>query len=158
MNKKYGILAALVFAGSCCLTAKAAGRPERPNIVFFFADDLGYADLACYGHPYAKTPAPDRQASEGTRFTQHYVTGVACTHIRAFGPRLTPCHGRAARPRRIARMGGVIYWRESRRGGCHAYNRIGFPDPRRHPVRRSRPSRWHGPPHLNAGASLRSAQ
>ena len=87
MNKNYGILAALVFAGSCCLTAKAAspnaaGRPERPNIVFFFADDLGYADLACYGHPYAKTPALDRLASEGTRFTQHYVTGVTCNPSR----------------------------------------------------------------------------
>jgi arylsulfatase A-like enzyme len=87
MNKNLGILAVLVFTASYCLTAKAAspktaGGPERPNIVFFFADDLGYADLACYGHPYAKTPALDRLASEGARFMQHYVTGVTCNPSR----------------------------------------------------------------------------
>lgn len=53
-----------------------------PNIVFMFADDLGYGDLACYGHPYAKTPALDRLASQGTRLTQFYVTGVTCNPSR----------------------------------------------------------------------------
>lgn len=61
------------------LTASAA---KKPNIVFFFADDLGYADLGCYGHPYAKTPTLDQLAAEGTRFTQHYVTGVTCNPSR----------------------------------------------------------------------------
>lgn len=61
--------------------AQAAGdRP--PNIVFMFADDLGYADLGCYGHPYAKTPVLDQLAKEGTRFTQFYVTGVTCNPSR----------------------------------------------------------------------------
>ena len=60
-----------------------SGQAERlPNIVFIFADDLGYADLGCYGHPYARTPAIDRLASEGTRFTQAYVTGVTCCPSR----------------------------------------------------------------------------
>jgi arylsulfatase A-like enzyme len=58
----------------------ASDRP--PNIVFAFADDLGYGDLGCYGHPYAKTPALDRLAKEGTRFTQFYVTGVTCNPSR----------------------------------------------------------------------------
>lgn len=53
-----------------------------PNIVFFFCDDLGYADLGCYGHPYAKTPTLDKLAKEGTRFEQHYVTGVTCNPSR----------------------------------------------------------------------------
>ena len=44
----------------------AEERP--PNIVFIFADDLGYGDLASYGHPYAKTPNLDRLAAEGTSF------------------------------------------------------------------------------------------
>ncbi|MGB7329358.1 MAG: sulfatase-like hydrolase/transferase [Rubripirellula sp.] len=57
-----------------------AERP--PNIVFMFADDLGYGDLGCYGHPYAKTPAIDQLAKEGTRFTQFYVTGVTCNPSR----------------------------------------------------------------------------
>ena len=58
----------------------AGERP--PNIVLFFADDLGYADLGCYGHPYSKTPNLDNLASEGTRFTQFYVTGVTCNPSR----------------------------------------------------------------------------
>ena len=62
------------------LVEAASDRP--PIIVLFFADDLGYGDLACYGHPYVKTPALDRLASEGTRFTQHYVTGVTCNPSR----------------------------------------------------------------------------
>lgn len=53
-----------------------------PNIVFMFADDLGYGDLSCYGHPYARTPALDQLAKEGTRFTQFYVTGVTCNPSR----------------------------------------------------------------------------
>ncbi|WP_339743071.1 sulfatase-like hydrolase/transferase [uncultured Rubinisphaera sp.] len=58
----------------------ASNRP--PNIVFLFADDLGYGDLGCYGHPYAMTPAIDQLAKEGTRFTQFYVTGVTCNPSR----------------------------------------------------------------------------
>ena len=55
---------------------------QPPNIVFLFADDLGYADLGCYGHPYAKTPAIDSLAEQGTVFTQFYVTGVTCSPSR----------------------------------------------------------------------------
>jgi N-acetylgalactosamine-6-sulfatase len=59
------------------------GTPsEMPNIVFIFADDLGYADLGCYGHPYAKTPALDSLAAEGVLFTQAYVTGITCNPSR----------------------------------------------------------------------------
>lgn len=57
-------------------------KEKLPNIVFIFADDLGFGDLACYGHPYARTPAIDQLASEGTRFTQFYVTGVTCNPSR----------------------------------------------------------------------------
>ncbi len=59
-----------------------SAEPTPPNIVFIFADDLGYGDLACYGHPYAKTPAIDRLAREGTRFTQFYVAGITCCPSR----------------------------------------------------------------------------
>jgi N-acetylgalactosamine-6-sulfatase len=55
---------------------------ERPNVVFLFADDMGWGDLRCYGHPYAKTPNLDKLASEGTRFTQFYATGVTCCPSR----------------------------------------------------------------------------
>ena len=39
--------------------------PERPNIVFILADDMGYGDLACYGNEYIKTPNIDRLAAQG---------------------------------------------------------------------------------------------
>ncbi|NJM54772.1 MAG: sulfatase-like hydrolase/transferase, partial [Verrucomicrobiae bacterium] len=42
----------------------AAMRVAKPNIVFLFADDLGWGDLGCYGHPYARTPNLDRLAQE----------------------------------------------------------------------------------------------
>jgi arylsulfatase A-like enzyme len=61
----------------------AAGEDAaRPNVVFVLADDFGYADLACYGHPYARTPIIDRLAAEGTQFRQFYATGVTCCPAR----------------------------------------------------------------------------
>ena len=65
------------------LSAGPAAADDRPpNVVFMFADDLGFGDLGCYGHPYARTPAIDQLAREGTRFTQFYVTGVTCNPSR----------------------------------------------------------------------------
>ena len=62
--------------------AALAAKNAPPNIVFLFADDLGYGDLGCCGHPYSKTPALDQLAKEGTRFTQFYVTGTTCNPSR----------------------------------------------------------------------------
>jgi arylsulfatase A-like enzyme len=61
--------------------SKAQGE-LRPNIVFLLADDLGYADLAIHGHPYARTPNLDKLAADGTRFTQFYATGMTCCPAR----------------------------------------------------------------------------
>ena len=47
--------------------------PERPNIIFILADDMGYGDLACYGNKYIQTPNIDRLAATGTSFTQAYA-------------------------------------------------------------------------------------
>lgn len=55
---------------------------ERPNIILILADDLGWGDLHCYGHPYAQTPNLDRLAAEGTRFTKFHATGVTCCPAR----------------------------------------------------------------------------
>lgn len=58
--------------------------PERPpNIVFVFADDWGWGDLGCYGHPVVQTPNLDRLASQGTLFTQFYVCSGVCSPSRA---------------------------------------------------------------------------
>lgn len=55
---------------------------ERPNIVFLLADDMGYADAACMGHPYAKTPAIDQLAREGTLFRTYYSAAPTCVPSR----------------------------------------------------------------------------
>ena len=58
-------------------------KPKPPNIIIIFADDLGYGDLGCYGHPTIRTPHLDRMAREGLRFTQFYVAECVCTPSRA---------------------------------------------------------------------------
>ncbi len=65
------------------VTALAPAEPARPNIVVFIADDMGYGDLGCYGHPRIKTPALDRLAKEGTRFTSFYSGAPICSPSRA---------------------------------------------------------------------------
>jgi N-acetylgalactosamine-6-sulfatase len=59
-----------------------ASAEKRPNIIFLFADDFGWGDLGCYGHPYARTPNLDKLSTEGTRFMQMYATGVTCCPSR----------------------------------------------------------------------------
>ena len=51
------------------LSKNIYASPNRPNIIFILADDLGYGDLSCYGRPDYKTPSLDQLAGEGIRFT-----------------------------------------------------------------------------------------
>jgi arylsulfatase A len=64
------------------LTSLPAWAAERPNIVLILADDLGWADLGCYGNTFNETPHIDRLAREGMRFTQYYA-GPVCSPTRA---------------------------------------------------------------------------
>jgi arylsulfatase A len=64
-------------------TLPAPAEEAKPNIVFIFADDLGYGDLGCYGHPTIRTPNLDRMAAEGMRFTDFYSAAEVCTPSRA---------------------------------------------------------------------------
>src|SRR5687767_11834952 len=57
--------------------------PLKPNIIIIYADDLGYGDLGCYGHPTIRTPNLDRMAAEGMRFTDFYSAAEVCTPSRA---------------------------------------------------------------------------
>ncbi len=55
---------------------------DRPNILFIFADDWGWGDLSCHGHPYVKTPNIDRLAEEGTDFHRFTVASGVCSPSR----------------------------------------------------------------------------
>jgi arylsulfatase A-like enzyme len=71
-------------AWSLLLGLPAADGAERPpNIVLIVADDLGYGDLASYGHHTIKTPALDRLAREGMRLTSYYAASPLCSPSRA---------------------------------------------------------------------------
>jgi arylsulfatase A-like enzyme len=63
--------------------AIAAEKPAKPNIVLILADDLGYGDLGCYGHPKFKTPHLDRMAAEGARLTHFNTPMPFCAPTRA---------------------------------------------------------------------------
>lgn len=69
-------------AGFAAAGALDAGR-RPPNIVFIFADDLGWGDLACHGHPAIRTPALDKMAAEGVDFQQFTVASPVCSPSRA---------------------------------------------------------------------------
>ncbi|MGD9648498.1 MAG: arylsulfatase [Pirellulales bacterium] len=61
---------------------RADEPPTRPNIIFFLADDLGYADLGCFGQTKTRTPHLDRLAAAGVRLTQHYSGNAVCAPSR----------------------------------------------------------------------------
>ena len=67
----------LLFFGFCQAEA------NKPNIVFFLVDDLGWSDVACYGSKFHETPAIDQLAKEGIRFDNAYSTCHVCSPSRA---------------------------------------------------------------------------
>ena len=76
----------LLLIGIMALLANAPAVVQAetlPNLVIILADDLGYGDLSCYGHPSIRTPNLDRMASQGMRFTDFYVAACVCTPSRA---------------------------------------------------------------------------
>ncbi len=83
MKLKIPFLTALLFAPLAPMHAADAPKPaSKPNIVFIFADDWGWGDLSCHGHPWLKTPNLDRLAREGTDFQQFNVLNPVCSPSR----------------------------------------------------------------------------
>lgn len=70
----------------CGLLASAtvqAQEAKKPNIIYIMCDDLGYADVGCYGQQYISTPNLDRMAAEGMQFTQAYAGSPVSAPSRA---------------------------------------------------------------------------
>jgi arylsulfatase A len=84
-RRRFRILLAIVlsmlFAGANVVTA--AELPSRPNVMIVLCDDLGYGDLACFGHPAIRTPNLDKLAAEGVRLTSCYSASPVCSSSRA---------------------------------------------------------------------------
>ncbi|MBN2579071.1 MAG: sulfatase [Pirellulales bacterium] len=74
---------ALLLVFFSVLGPKSVAAADRPNVVIIYADDLGYGDLSCYGHPTIATPRLDRMAQEGQRWTDFYSAASVCTPSRA---------------------------------------------------------------------------
>src|SRR6478735_7792171 len=64
------------------ISAKSQGKAQKPNVIYIYADDLGYGELGCYGQQKIKTPFLDQLAKEGMRFTQHYTSAPVCAPAR----------------------------------------------------------------------------
>ncbi|WP_281225953.1 sulfatase family protein [Flavobacterium aquiphilum] len=95
-----------IFISCLCLVIFGihAQKPEpnldknKPNVIFIYADDLGYGDLSCYGATKIKTPNLDKLASQGVRFSNAHCTSATCT------------------PSRYALMTGEYPWRKAGTG------------------------------------------
>lgn len=71
---------ALIFFSFCI--SQIGFAQQKPNIIYIYADDLGYGELGCYGQQKIKTPNLDQIAKEGIRFTQHYTSAPVCAPAR----------------------------------------------------------------------------
>lgn len=77
------LLSVLFLRAGATASAETVQPSEKINIILINADDLGYGDLGCYGQKQIPTPALDRMAREGMRFTQFYAGSTVCAPSRS---------------------------------------------------------------------------
>ncbi|MEO6000755.1 MAG: arylsulfatase [Chitinophagaceae bacterium] len=82
LYKIYGICLLFFFTIQAAAQSSPGRLNVKPNIVFIYADDLGYGDISCYGAKKIKTPNIDRVASQGIRFTNAHASSATCTPSR----------------------------------------------------------------------------
>ncbi|ETZ24744.1 hypothetical protein N824_00540 [Pedobacter sp. V48] len=92
----------LLFPGLVFSQGKA--QRKKPNIIYIYADDLGYAEIGAYGQKKIKTPNLDKLAKEGMKFTQHYTSTPVCAPARCM--LMTGKHGGHSYIRGNYEMGG----------------------------------------------------
>jgi arylsulfatase A-like enzyme len=90
LYKKYFLLFAAFFYLQSLFAQK---NSSRPNIIYIMTDDLGYADLSCYGRKDYQTPNLDKLCSQGIKFMNAYAAAPVCTPTRvAFFTGRYPAH------------------------------------------------------------------
>jgi arylsulfatase len=110
--KAVGCGAASMALSGCANAAKRTGlgaNRKGPNIVYLIADDLGYAEVGCYGQKKIKTPNIDKLASQGMKFTQHYSGNPVCAPSRCV--LMTGKHSGHAQVRGNKQVGGKEGWK-----------------------------------------------
>ncbi|MGE0755834.1 MAG: sulfatase-like hydrolase/transferase [Pirellulaceae bacterium] len=85
MNPPFALVKGMtrLFALAVCLMSSSLSAADKPNIIIFIADDLGYADIGVYGCNDIPTPHVDAIANNGVRFTDGYATHPVCSPSRA---------------------------------------------------------------------------
>ena len=78
-----GIGASLLTAGIAKAQQRQDITPRTPNVLFIYADDLGYGDLECYDGTQVKTPNINRMAIEGQKWSSFYVSASVSSPSRA---------------------------------------------------------------------------
>lgn len=102
-SSKFVLTAMFLLSG--CYSVFAQNKAKRkPNIIYIYADDLGYGELGSYGQRKIKTPHLDKLAKEGIRFTKHYTSTPVCAPARCM--LLTGRHGGHSFIRGNYEMGG----------------------------------------------------
>ena len=110
--KAVGLGAATFALSGCADTVRqitSRADTKNPNIVFILADDLGYAELGCYGQNKIKTPNIDKLASQGMKFIQHYSGNPVCAPSRC--ALMTGKHTGHAQVRSNKQVGGTEGWK-----------------------------------------------
>jgi arylsulfatase A-like enzyme len=72
----------MCFTGTGCIRQQPEEQTSRPNIIYIMTDDLGYADLSCYGRKDYQTPVLDAFVREGLKFNNAYSAAPVCTPTR----------------------------------------------------------------------------
>ncbi len=107
-----GFGAAGMALSGCASAAQRTGsgaKGRKPNIVYIIADDLGYAEVGCYGQKKIKTPNIDKLATEGMKFTQHYSGNPVCAPSRCV--LMTGKHSGHSQVRGNKQVGGQEGWK-----------------------------------------------
>ena len=85
MRQRFTVSTTCLFVALIAFADTSAARSptEKPNIVLFLADDLGWTGLRCFGSDFYETPNLDRLAEEGMKFTDAYAACTVCSPSRA---------------------------------------------------------------------------